>query len=506
MEPTPTEFKYRTKIDPAFELIHERIIPADVRDHEKVLARIRGRLEQPSEFVEVRVWAISPLGVELHTTLDVINLQQGNAVDLELVVYGKRTSFQGLVCSVVLQREESVQLGIRFSSPEPVQDEFAEKRTSNRWLCSEEYVPVAHCPSPGKFDDVIRLKLRDVSSQGMQLSTSLRNKYLIPGMNLVLTVVFPLGPVVQVRATIARTSVQRIGAEDRLVLGVSFTEISETAKKAFGQYLVQFSTAESIAELNSTGFSPESVAQSSSIYYLKTEADYRAALELRFQANQKADQLGSISRPEDTGDMFDTKSRILVAKRNNKVIGTGRFRFPLLDEALELEQFITWPHDFPRRDQLVEVSRLATDHRFQHSDLLVGMLKYAASTVLSDERPWVLATVMAKYIPFYKKIGFQPTDLSFDNPKWDGTQHVVLMNGLQAILGKDVKPLYWNFIWSEVANFWVETGMVQPTRLDRIRMFTLRQFKPLTRLALSAKPRYKRKSRTDQESAEKADS
>ncbi len=495
MELTDQEFKYRSKIDPAFELIHERIVPADVRDHEKVLARIRCRSEQLNEFVEVRVWAISPLGVELHINPEHIKVAQGDSVDLELVVYGKRTGFQGLVCSVVLQRANIMQVGIRFSTTDAAGDDYAEKRNSSRWLCSEEYVPVAHCPSPGKFDDVIRLKLRDVSADGMQLSTSLRNKYLIPGMNLVLTVVFPLGPIVQVKASIARTSVQRIGAEDRLVLGVIFTEISETAKKAFGQYLVQFSTAESIAELSSVGFNPESVGHSTSIYYLKTEEDYLAALSLRYLANEKANQLGNIEKPADTGDMLDTKARIMVAKRNGEVIGTGRFRFPLLDEPLELEQFISWPHDFPRRDQLVEVSRLATDPRFQHSDLLVSMLKYAASTVLSDERPWAMATVMGKYLPFYKKIGFEATNLQFDNPKWDGTQHVVLMDGLKAILGKNVKPLYWNFIWSEVADFWVETGMVEPTRLDRIRMFTLRQFKPLTRLALSSKPRYKRRSK-----------
>ncbi|MEM9621983.1 MAG: PilZ domain-containing protein [Pseudomonadota bacterium] len=493
MEPSAPEFKYRSKIDPAFELIHERIVPADVRDHEKVLARIRPRAEQPSEYLEVRVWAISPLGVELHIPTNAMQLNQGDSVDLELVVYGKRTSFQGLVCSVVLNTTEAIHAGIRFSSPPlATTTEHAEKRTSSRWLCSEEYVPVAHCPSPGKFDDVIRLKLRDVSADGMQLSTSLRNKYLIPGMTLALTIVFPLGPIVQVKATVARTIVQRIGAEDRLVVGVTFSEITDTAKKAFGQYLIQFSNAESIAELTSIGFSPESVGQSSSIYYLKTEEDYLAALQLRFQANQLAEQLGSISKPADTGDMFDTKARIMVAKRHGEVIGTGRFRFPLLDEPLELEQFITWPNDFPRRDQLVEVSRLATDPRFQHSDLLASMLKYAASTVLSDERPWVLATVMKKYIPFYQKIGFEATDLTFDNPKWDGTQHVVIMDGLRAILGKNVKPLYWNFLWSEVADFWVQTGMVEPTRLDRIRMLMLRQLKPLTRLAVSSKPRYKR--------------
>lgn len=496
------KFKSRAKTDPDFEKIHERILPADVRDHERVLARIRSREHGSQEFTEARVWAISPLGVEIDLNSRSLKLLQGEAVDLELVIYGKRTSFSGLVCSVVKEVADCrFRTGIRFAQQDNRSGNDEDRRAGSRWLCSEEFVPVAHCPSPGKFDDLMRLKLRDVSARGMQLSTSLRNKYLIPGMTLVLTVVFPLGPITQVRATITRTSIQRIGAEDRLIVGVTFTEISATAKKAFGQYLVQFSNVESIQELTTAGFQPDSVSQAASIYYLKNESDYRGALSLRYIANKEANHLGSISEPNDTADLLDAKSRILVAKRNDEVIGTGRFRFPLVDEPLELETYVSWPSDFPRRDQVIEASRVATHPRFQHSDLLLTIFKYAASTVLSDERPWVVATVMGKYLSFYEKIGFENTNITFTNPKWNGEQYIVLMDGISAILGKNVKPLYWSFVWAEVADFWMQTGMIKPTRLDKIRMSILKQFKPLTAFAVASKPRYKRKKPADTESA-----
>ncbi|MEM7290588.1 MAG: PilZ domain-containing protein, partial [Pseudomonadota bacterium] len=450
---------------------------------EKLLARIRKR-SNPQGFKEAPVWAISPLGIELILpSQEKSNFTKGTKVDLELVVFGRRTEFSGVAC-VSLESEGHLHLGIRFSNSNSLDVPDHERRSKSRWLCSEEYLPVAHCPSPGRFDDVIHLKLRDVSGSGLQLATSLRNKYLIPGMELILTIVFPLGPIVQAKVEIVRTSVEQIGALDKLIVGVKFTDIGEKTRQAFGQYLIQFSDSDSLHALRSDGFHVNSVANASTIYYLKSEEDYLKVLQLRFNANQGAKQLGRIQRPEDTAELTDAKSRILVVKRKDEVIGTGRFRFPLIDEKLEFEKFVDYPKNFPRRDQIIEVTRLATDDRFRGSDLFASILRFAAMTVASEDRYWIVATAMDKYIPYYTKIGFNFTQVRFDDPKWDGTQNLLIANSKETILGRKVHPLVWGLVWRDVSNYWITNGIVRPTRLDKIRISILKVLAPLGRVYL----------------------
>jgi predicted GNAT family N-acyltransferase len=325
----------------------------------------------------------------------------------------------------------------------------------------------------------MHFKVRDISQDGLQLSTSLRNKFLLQGMRLNLAVSFPMGSVVQINVEVMRVGLKRFGSEDRLVLGTRFEKIGDLARKVLGQYLIQFSNAESLNAVRLAGFAPESIASGTTFYYLKSETDYRQVLDLRWKANEQAGQLGNITKAEDTGDMNDMRGRILVAKRNDKVIGTARLRFPQLDEPLECESYLRWTNTLPRRDELIEVSRLATDRHFRASDLLAGMFKYACSTCITPERPWLVMSCMTKYKPFYEKIGFTDTGLSYKDPHWSEPLNVMISDSYGVIKGLNVNPIYWNLIWKEVAKFMLDNDLADFTTRDRARVFAYRLFSPL---------------------------
>jgi predicted GNAT family N-acyltransferase len=439
------------------------------------------------------VWRLSPLGIELIAPTGSVSYSRGDSIDLEVVVAGHRSFYEGLVVDIVDIRGDMSVFGLRLSRRDEPSSSTKERRQSNRWICSEEFLPGAVAPVPGRFDDFMHFKVRDISENGLQLSTSLRNKFLLQGMKLPLSVGFPMGSVVQIDVTIVRVSLQRFGSEDRLVVGTRFKKISDLARKVLGQYLIQFSNAESLEAVKSAGFSPVSVARGTSFYYLKSEEDFREVLNLRLLANEQARQLGTISKPEDTGDMNDMRGRILVARRNDRVIGTARFRFPQLDEPLEYEEYLKWPSSLPRRDELIEVSRLATDPEFRASDLLAGMFKYACSTCITPERPWLIMSCMAKYRPFYEKIGLQDTGLQYKDPHWSNPLHIMIADSYGTIKGKHVNPLYWNLIWKDVAEFLASNELVSFTSRDKARIIAYRSLSPIASMLVN-KLRKRRKN------------
>lgn len=473
-------FKPRETSSPSLQSIHDKVVPADIRENERILARIRARNEgDAGEFEQIRVWRLSPLGVELLATEANSDFSKGASIDLELTIVGQRSFFQGLVVDVLEHHRLGIIYGIRLSGKAPERRPNDERRQSNRWLCSDQFLPVAVAPAPGRFDDFMHFKIRDISGEGFQLTTSLRNKFLVPGMNLKMTVGFPMGSVVPIDATIVRTSIESFGSSDQLVVGVTADNPSTLSRRVIGQYLIQFSNAESLDVIRQSGYPHESVSRSTTFYYLKSEEDYRAVLKLRLEANRKAGQLGNAQKPEDVGDIIDMHSRILVAKRADKVIGTARFRFAEIEEPLEVEKYARWPRNMPRRDEILEVSRLATDPSFRQSDLLAGLFKYACSTCLTPERPWIVMSCMSKYIPFYKKIGFRQTDIVYEDPHWSEPLNVMIADSYAAIKGTGVHPVYWNLIWREVCEFLAENGLTTLSRRDRLRMAVYRLFAPL---------------------------
>ena len=91
----------RTKFDLDFTRIHEIINPADVRERDRVLARLRKRDRDQSAYTSLRVWKMSPLGVELVHPSEGEVFSKGTPIDLEIIVSGQRMYFEGLIVDLI---------------------------------------------------------------------------------------------------------------------------------------------------------------------------------------------------------------------------------------------------------------------------------------------------------------------------------------------------------------------------------------------------------------------
>jgi len=480
------DYSPRSKYDLDFNEVHSGIRPADIRNNDRILARIRHRgSDSSAEFEAIQVWKLSPLGVEL-VQPSTRHFAKGDPVDLEITLAGQRTHFEGLVVDLV-QSNESIELvGIRLSRRKSEDLRRDERRSGTRWICSDEFFPTCMAPTPGRFDDFVYFQIRDVSNEGLQLVCSLRNKFLIGGMRLRLTAVFPMGSVASIQVEITRIGITSIGGRDRLVVGSRFVELSSFARQTIGQYLLQFSDVESLEELRLAGLAPASLSLGVDFYNLKNEEDYLEVLELRRLAHALDGNLKYEVSALEMGDLNDARARIVVGKYRGKIVATARIRYNELDEPLEHEAHIVWPKELPRRDQIIEVSRVATHPDFRRNNLLAALFRFTCHNIVQPERPWLVMSCLDRMVSFYQKIGFRKTGLRHTEPIWkdDRVLNVMIVNITDMVLGRGVNPFYWNLIWKELSVLLIEQQAVNPTGLDKVRVMIYKALGPFSDLAL----------------------
>lgn len=470
---TPAEIHRRSQreLAPDFDSdVHYPIWPEDIRESDRVLARVRHRGANDA-FQEMRVWRISPLGLELVETKG-STLLKGTAIDLELIVAGQRNVFEGLVVEHAISFKDKTLLAIRLHKKVATRVSGLNRRSSPRWLCSEEFLPSAIAPTPGRLDDFIYFQIRDISSEGLQLSCSLRNKFLVPGMRLALAAVFPMGQSATINIQIARISIRSFAGRDRLIIGAQMISLTAMARSVIGQYLVQFGDVESLDELRSANFVPKRASLGVDFYNLKTEDDYRKVLELRYLAHSADDNLRADAQPWDLADLNDAKSRIMVGRFRDKIIATSRVRFPAMDDHTD----IPWSNVLPRKDHVIEVSRVATDPTFRRNDLLAALFRYSYLSVVQSERPWVVISCLDGMLGFYGRIGFRKVGIRYLEPHWrdDRVLNVMVANVYDIVAGKNVGPVYWYAVWRDLAEYYLANKLLEVSSIDYARMMLYR--------------------------------
>jgi len=472
----------RSKYDLDFSAIHSLSKPADVRDYDRAVARIRRRGDDDA-FINVKLWKLSPLGVELVQPDGGHDFAKGDSIDLELIISAQRMSFEGLVVDLVQQNEHITLIGIRLSK-RVERSTKDDRRGSPRWLCSDHYFPTCVAASPFVMHDITNFQVRDLSTDGMLLVCSLDNSHLLPGTKLRLTVNFPMIGDFVAMVKVARVGFYGSGGQDMLAVGVEFLSVTGQMRRVIAQYLIQFSNVGSLEELKDSGLRPESLTRAVNFYFIKTEEDYREVLKLRRIAHLADDNFIDESiTDEDMGDIFDADSRILVGTFGGAIVTTARIRFNSIDEPLEHEEFVKWPDHLPRRDQIVEVSRAANHPDFRHGDLLIGLFQYIAATCIREEKPYFVIGSWEEMVPFYERLGFSDTGLNHSEPLWKHKQQIMLADGMTGLLGKNVNPFYWNLVWRMVAEHMIEAEILEPKGLDLIRFNMFKLLGPLARLA-----------------------
>lgn len=467
--------------------IHFPSYPVDVRPDDAIKAWVK-TLATPEFVGPISVYRISPLGIEIDMTSmkEEVNypyLEVGSTLDLKVRVGNDESSFVGLIVTGRTEFDGKILIGIRWCQSPLTGKSSNNRRQYERWLCGDGFLPTGIAPNPSKFNDFIYFSVVDISVDGMQLTTSFRNKLLIPGMVLDSIVSFPLVGQISIRLKLINARVRRNNEKDMLVLGVIFVAPDRQVKEAVGQYVMQFGPKVTPELLRSFGLKPKSVASSLAFSFVRTAEEYREVLALRKLAYEKAGKIEKSVTVEGMGDLYDTRSRIFLARHKGKAVGSFRLIFFEPHEETEHERFVKFPREFPRRDEMLNASRLCTHPEYRGSDLLFSLMQYMALSVIQSKKRWMVSGCTPELLKIYQRFGFKGTGICFKHGDLASVEEeLVLWDVTGSVTGENVGPVVWNRTYSELYSHLISSRQIEISPMTSLRLKCYSFLKPLIQL------------------------
>ncbi len=459
------------------------IKPQEVRDGEHISSQIKFE----NSFLEFRVWRISPLGVDVLVDKQLVKkIQKLNVYEMKISLGLENASLKGLVTSMEPRNNNQYLVCLRYLQSKVDELDKEEKRKDKRIRFLDQFQPSAIFSNPCRFNDFIYMKAIDVSANGMQFRTSLRNKYIVPGIKFSVTVNFPSTGEINVSCKVISTRVEKtLNGQYYLFIGTKFERIDNQSRSIIGQYLIQFGENVDLKLLIQEGFKVEEVSKSITYTYAKSEDDMYDVLKLRKKCYVSAGKASEDKELEKFSDKFDSRSRIFLVKHHAKAIGTVRLIFNSNETDSEQEKHLgEWPADFPNKNDVVEITRACTDPNYRGNDLLLDLFKQIALVVTQSKREWAVICATPKMASLYRKMGFKDTGYKYLHPELNNTEHLVLMGNVpRAMAGVNISPFYWNVVWKDVSQHMNNYNSLNISTQDRIRMNLYRKFSPISNIA-----------------------
>ncbi|RYF50172.1 MAG: GNAT family N-acetyltransferase [Cytophagaceae bacterium] len=432
--------------------------------------------------LECQVWRISPFGMDVIWQNNFAPLSSG-AVDVTVVIGKQHISLKAVLAGEQFSENGASLIALRFLQENHAPRSGQIQRAADRWRCDTMYPPTGETLQAERFNSLVYFRLVDISRDGAQAVTSLRNNFLVPGLTLKCRIHFPTAESVKVDVTVMH--VRRIDGESGegcLALGVRWAGRTAALHKQAGQYLLQFGKSEhgvpTLSALKKSGLQCLSAARGVDFSYVRSETDFQEVLQLRLTAFREVVPTAKDATPSDWSDMYDSRARILIGRHRGKIVASCRIVYPSDTEELEHEHFVKMPQTFPKRSDIVECGRVCVDPGFRGQDLLIALFRYVVVTTLESGRSHLLSNCTQHLLKMYESIGCRRTGLEFIHPK-DGSQHFLcMMNFKKAICGIDIHPVKWHALFGEM---WDQLEDFHPKKLSLIgkaRLATLLMARP----------------------------
>ncbi|MBF0316264.1 MAG: GNAT family N-acetyltransferase [Oligoflexia bacterium] len=477
--------------------IHTPFYPEPIYNNRPFKAKIK--FHPPSEsqvetLLELPIWRISPLGVELAILENeqhelITYLSYGKSIDL--IIYSERDecSFTGVVVSSVIKFNEYKIIGIRwYTSSAHGSHLNLEKRACRRWSCPSEFLPTGMICNPLRFNDFIHFNVEDISLGGMQIVTGLRNKFLLPGMKLEAVISFPL--VAQLSICFKIVNVRIVEHQHRsdaapkqqLALGVTILSRDPQVGAILGQYLYQFCPGVSLTELKEYGLEVSSIAKAVDFTFVRTKEEYLQVLKLRKKSYSAAGKMAEDTPDENAGDIYDTRARIIMGRHHGELVATARLIYCEHDDDYEHSRFVKFPKDFPRKDEVIEVTRVCTDAEYRGGDLFYSLMKQMVLVTLQSNRRYLMSSAVPSLAKLYKRLGAKLTGIHFTHGDLGDSDHELLVLDLhKSLTGEGVNPIVWNLLFSDLTGYLNENNLIAPSPLQNLRMLCYRLLSPCCR-------------------------
>ncbi len=464
-------------------LVHGNVQPADVRPGDPVAARARLSSARGQPDVPAQIWRLSPLGVEIVRPPALASVESGARIDLSLRIGQDRATFTGLEIASVHQERGRTLLAARWRDADEARGDRARRRLGARWSCQADYLPTGIAPGAVRYADFVHFRIAEISKTGMQLLTSLRNKFLVPGTTLDATVAFPTLEQVKIAFRVVQARVVQDDSKEALLLGVTWETQGGRAAEVIGQYLLQFGPGASPEQLRAEGFRVRSTSLAFDFGSVRTEEEYGEVLALRRTAYIHAKKVSPDATPEQMGDEFDARSRIVTARYRGRLIGSTRVVFARTEnDRLKHDDYVELPDWLPPRTEIIESSKTCTHPDFRGSDLFYSLLKHMALVTFQARRRWLLMSCTDGLRPLYKKLGCKDVGVTYVHPTM-GIKHHVMIGDVLSMLVGGMNPIAWNLaIGPELWRYAKRCGVIPRSAWLEVKVRLIQLLKPVAML------------------------
>ena len=454
--------------------VHKPINPLDVYDDSITGVITDSSSEDFENGHSVKIITISPVGAEfdLSSIEDSSKFYVGCPINVKISINKTSSFFYGLLIAEQVSFSGKKVVGIRWCETPETKPSANERRNANRWLCSDAFLPDGIAPNPSRFNDFIYFKVLDLSKSGMQITTSMRNKLLIPGMVFDSSISLPLIGETNISFKIENVRIKEESTKDMLVLGVTFLKPSSHFYSNVAQYLLQFGRNVTPSDLKLFGLVPKSINSAIEYSYVKDADTYKDILFLRRKTYTK----NEILNPDEDlkwADFHDSKSRIIVAKHLGKSVGTVRLTFHGPGEPTEYHDYATFPKDFPNSSDLLVSGRLCTDPNYRGSDLFDGLIRQMVLTGLQSKRKYILGSARKELCYIYERIGLNREGILYSRSEPEKVELEVLCMDIAAtIVGRGIKFKWWRRVYRDLHDYIYDYKDFEISPLDRLRLKT----------------------------------
>jgi GNAT superfamily N-acetyltransferase len=304
-----------------------------------------------------------------------------------------------------------------------------DRRAAERYECSSSLPASAAAASPIFFREWLHFSLCELGAGGMTASTSLRNKGLLPGMELAFRVTLPMVGMLEVRGRIS--SIGRDTTDGAFRVGVQWVDPSRELLQAIAEYLLLGHKELTPAKLRKGGLPVGSVERAVSYDYARSDEDFEEILALRLRSHQEEGRLEGVGI-DDMKSSFDAHSRHLVCRFGESIVGYVRVIYVDGDPAKS--QYVSaGGHEVPEwlwKAGFVEAGAGATDPEFQRAGLFVPLMQHAARVALQSGSRYMLGACDDELLGMYQQMGFVLVETRMVEPKpgWSFRSHLILLD------------------------------------------------------------------------------
>lgn len=465
----------RAQID--FSLIHGPFVPASVFSGMGVTASMEGSADEP---ISLRIWRLSPQGIEFAAPTGE-RFEVGQSLRFVLMMAGQKLKYVGTVVSPGHDEAGVLLVGLKYEAqvrPERPINPSRESREHRRFVANKKFYPTGVAHSPLTFHDSILFTVNDVSSAGMRLSTSMRNKFLVPGLVLTAQIHFPPMAASSVKLRICNIAVVQEDSGYAQCIGARIVERDSAFAEAMGQYILQFGQAKD-------GVTPKDIEdQNLAVQNHATIVDWGMAETVKDFKDVSALRLITYSSetPHNLARSmtFDDRSRVLIGRFRGQLVACLRVIFCSSDDdRLELESYVDLPKKYLDRFVTAEPSLLCVHPDFQSSNMAIDLIRFAIFVMMQAGRRQALHASAPEMVPFLRRMGFVDTGLRLPESAGGRANWHVLTANIEAIVdGRDVGPVMWNKLFAGHEGHLHQERWHRTGKLGAVRLATYRLIEP----------------------------